>query len=63
MFNKCPKPMKEYHCFEEEHENQTGLERVFLLHSDYKWVNKIKSLTQMRTDHQLTSQEMHKSNV
>jgi hypothetical protein len=32
--------MKEYHCFEEEHENKTGLERVFLLHSDYKWVKK-----------------------
>ena len=60
VFNKCPKPIKEYHCFEEEQENKTGLEGVHLLH---KWVKKVKYFKQMRTDLQLTSQEMHKSNV
>ena len=34
----------------------------FLL-PDYKWVKKVKSFKQMRTDLQLTSQEMHRSNV
>ena len=63
MLNKVTKPMKELNRFEEEHENKTGLEGVHLLQSDYKWVKKVKSLKQMRTDHQLTSQEMQKSNV
>jgi FkbM family methyltransferase len=63
MFNKVTKPIKELSRFEEEHENKTGLEGVHLLHADYKWVKKVKSLKQMRTDHQLTSQEMQKTNV
>jgi hypothetical protein len=63
MINKVTKPMKELNRFEEEHENKTGLEGVHLLHSDYKWIKKVKSLKQMRTDLQLTSQEMQKSNV
>jgi hypothetical protein len=61
MFNKVTKPIKELSRFEEEHENKTGLEGLHLLHADYKWVKKVKSLKQMRTDHQLTSQEMQKT--
>jgi hypothetical protein len=44
MINKVTKPMKELNRFEEEQENKTGLKEVHLLHSDYKWIKKVKSL-------------------
>lgn len=63
VFQKCPKPIKEYHCFEEEQDNKTGLEGVHFFSSSYKSLHKVKYVQQTRTDLQLTSQEMHKSNV